>query len=210
MENYTNKLLSIQTQPLDSPQTSIPYSELVKLAPIKEPSVFETAIKKLAHRLPFKTESWPSFGSYAEDHFMVELGEFTCNLCYCERGSCTLRSKCTNIIDLVFEVFRVVFPNYTEAARTASMGLERFADQRLLIWLRMSSEIYYMYQVNEYFGFRAATYNVTWMCEELVRMGQFVREIDAFESKEHILKGLIISGMPHEYASRLYQQLKDA
>jgi hypothetical protein len=67
-----------------------------------------------------------------------------------------------------------------------------------------------MYQVNTYFGLRTATYNVTWMCEELVRMGMFSNAADAFESEEHIRKGLTISGLPNDYASRIIYELKDA
>jgi hypothetical protein len=208
MENYVDKLLSLQAQVLDSPKTSIPYGKLLKLTSIKEPALLETAMKQLAQDLPFKATSWPSFGKYVEDWYMVELSEFKCNLLYCERGGYDLRHKCTNVIDLVFEILRIVVPGYTEAARSIAASLDRIADQRLLIWLRMSSEIFYMVQVNEYFGLRVATYNVTWMCEELVRMGVFASEAEAFESEKHILKGLTISGMPYEYARRLLHKLK--
>ena len=141
---------------------------------------------------------------------MVELSEFRYNLLYCERGSSELRNKCANVIDLVFEILRIVAPGYTEAASTIAASLDRMADQRLLIWLSMSSEIFHMYQVNKYFGLRAAAYNVTWMCEELVRMGVFSNESEAFESEEHILKGLMISGLPNQYARRVIHELKDA
>jgi hypothetical protein len=210
MENYEDKLLSLQAQVLDLPQTSIPYGKLVKLVSIDEPAVFEKAIKKLAQDLPFETHSWPSFGRYVEDWYMVELSEFKCNLLYCERGGYELRNKCANVIDLVFEILRIVAPGYTEAASTIAASLDHIADQRLLIWLHRSSEIFHMHQVNEYFGFRVAMYNVTWMCEELVRMGVFSNESDAFESEVHILKGLMVSGMPYEYTRRLIHQLKDA
>ena len=210
MENYVDKLLSLQAQVLDSPKTSIPYGKLVKLASIHEPALFEKAIKKLAQNLPFETNSWPGFGGYVEDWYMVELSEFQCNLLYCERGGYELRNKCANGIDLVFEILRIVAPGYTKAASTIAASLEPIADQRLLIWLHMSSEIFHMHQVNEYFGLRVATYNVTWMCEELVRMGVFSNESEAFESEKYILKGLMISGMPSQYARRLIHQLKDA
>jgi hypothetical protein len=210
MENYLDKLLSLQAQVLDSPKTSIPYGKLLKLVSITESARLEKAFKELAQDLPFKTNSWPHFGRYVEDWYMVELSEFKCNLLYCERGGYDLRNKCADVIDLVFEILRIVAPGYTEAASTIAAGLDQIADQRLLIWLHRSSEIYQMYQVNEYFGLRVATYNVTWMCEELVRMGVFSNESDAFESEQHILKGLMISGMPHEHARRLIHQLKDA
>jgi hypothetical protein len=210
MENYVDKLLSLQAQVLDSPKASIPYGKLVKLVSIDEPALLEKAIKKLAQDLPFETSSWPRFGHYVEDWYMVELSEFKCNLLYCERGGYELRNKCANVIDLVFEILRIVAPSYTEAASTIAASLDHLADQRLLIWLHMSSEIFYMHQVNEYFGLRMATYNVTWMCEELVRMGVFSNESDALKSEKHILKGLMISGMPKEDANRLIQHLRDA
>lgn len=209
MENYIDKLFSLQPQVLDSPKTSIPYGALLKFAAIHNPSLFEKALKELATSLPFKTGSWPSFDGYVEDGYVVELNEFRHNLHYCERGGYDLRSKCANAIDLIFEILRIVSPGYTKTASVLAAGLDRLADQRLLIWLRMSSEIYYMYQVNEYFGLRIATYNVMWMCEELVRMGVFVEASDAFESTEDMLKGLMLSGMPKDDASRLIQQLRD-
>jgi hypothetical protein len=210
MENYATKLLSLQAQVLAPPKTSISYSKLLELVAIDEPAVLEKAIKKLAQELPFETHAWPGFGHYVEDWYMVELSEFKCNLLYCERGGYDLRNKCANVIDLVFEILRIVAPGYTEAASTIAASLDHLADQRLLIWLQMSSEIYHMHQVNQYFGNRVATYNVTWMCEELVRMGVFSTESEAFESEICILKGLMISGMPNEYARTLLQQLKDA
>jgi hypothetical protein len=210
MENYAEKLLSLQAQVLEPPKTSVPFGRLMKLASMEEPTLLEKAIKKLAQDLPFQVSSWPGFGQYVEDWYMVELSEFKCNLLYCERGGYELRNKCEDVIDLVFEILRIVTPVYTESARTIAASLDRIADQRLLIWLRMSSEIFYMYQVNEYFGLRLAAYNVTWMCEELVRMGVYSNESDALEDQKYILKGLMISGMPMEYANRLLQQLKNA
>ena len=210
MENYENKLLSLQVQVMEPPKTSIPYGKLLALVSITESALLEKALKELAQDLPFKTNSWPSFGGYVEDWYMVELSEFKRNLLYCERGGYDLRHKCANGIDLVFEIVRIVLPGYTEAARSVAAGLDRMADQRLLLWLQMSSEIYHMYQVNEYFGLRVATYNVTWMCQELVRMGVFANETEAFESEEHLLKGLMSSGMPDEFARRLLHQLKDS
>lgn len=209
MENYIDKLVSLQVQELDPPKTSIPFDKLLTLTSIHDPARFEKAIQRLAQDLPFKTNSWPSFGQYIEDWYMVELSEFKSNLLYCERGGYDLRRKCANAIDLAFEILRIVAPGYTEAASKIASGLDRFADQRLLIWLRMSSEIYHMHQVNTYFGLRVATDNVTWMCQELVRMGVFSNEVEAFESEEPILKGLMLSGLPTEYSKRLLRQLKD-
>ena len=210
MDNYVDKLLSLQAPVLDSPKTSIPYEKLLTLVSITDSARLEKALREMAQDLPFKTNAWPSFNGYVEDWYMVELSEFKRNLLYCERGGYDLRYKCANGIDLVFEILRIVAPGYTEAARTLAAGLDQLADQRLLLWLNKSSENYHLYQVNEYFGLRVTTYNVTWMCEELVRMGVFSNTSDAFESEEHILKGLTISGMPNEYAGRLLHQLKDS
>lgn len=209
MENYIDKLFSLQPHVLDSPKTSSPYGGLLKFAPIRDPILFEKALKELATSLPFKAGSWPSFDGYVEDWYVVELNEFRCNLHYCERGGYDLRNKCANVIDLVFEIFRIISPGYTQAASALAAGLDHLADQRLLIWLRMSSEIYHMVQVNEYFGLRTATYNVTWMCEELVRMGVFSDETEAFKSTQHMLKGLMLSGMPGDDANRLLRQLRE-
>jgi|GEM_PF-2023628 hypothetical protein len=208
MQNYIDKLLSLQTQVLDAPKISIPYDKLIKLVSLHESAVFETEIKRLAEDLPFKTNALPSFGQYVDDWYMVELGEFKCNIFYCERGGFDLRSKCVNNIDLSFEIFRIIIPGYTASAAAIAKQLDSIADQRILIWLKMSSEIYYMYQVNAYFGLRVATYNVAWMCQELVRMGVFTNELDAFVNEEYILKGLMLSGMPNEFTRKIIEQIK--
>lgn len=208
MENYLNKLLALQPQVLDEPKASITYSNLIPSTSIHEPSLFEIAIKKLAEELPFKTNNFPSFGQYIEDWCMVELSEFKRNILYCERGGYDLRSKCVDEIDLAFEIFRIVMPAFTSSASEIAKNLDRLADQRLLIWLRMSSEIYQMYQINQYFGLRVATYNVTWMCEELVRMGVFTNESEAFANEEYIRKGLMLSGMPSQFARNLLSSIK--
>ncbi len=113
-----------------------------------------------------------------------EVGEFKRQLLYCERGSCDVRENCEN--------------------------LDRIKDQRLLIWLRMSSEIYHMFQVNRYFGIRMLSSNVTWMCQELVRMGVFSNTLDAFKSELHIIKGLMLSGATSDFVSELYRELQNA
>lgn len=210
MENSLNKLLTFQSQILDEPKTSIPYNKLMQLVSIHEPTLFEVEIKKLAEDLPFKIYNLPSFGQYVDDWYMVELNEFKHNLLYCERGGYDLRSKCENGIDLSFEILRIVAPGYTPSATAIAKTLDPLADQRIFIWLGMSSEIYHMYQVNHYFGFRVATYNVAWMSQELVRMGVFANESDAFANEEYILKGLMLSGMSNEFARNLIHQIKDS
>lgn len=209
MNNYIDKLLSLQAQVLDEPKTSIPYDKLIKLVSIHEPTAFENAIKELAEGLPFKIYNLPSFGQYVDDWYMVELSEFKRNILYCERGGYDLRSKCENNIDLAFEIFRIVAPGYTTSATAIAKRLDPLADQRILIWLRMSSEIYHLYQVNTYFGLRVATYNVAWMCQELVRMGVVTSESDAFANEEYILKGIMLSGMSNEFARKIIQQIKE-
>jgi hypothetical protein len=210
MQNYIDKLLSLQAQILDTPKTSLPYDKLIKFVSIHEASVFESAIKKLAEDLPFKIYTLPSFGQYVDDWYMVELNEFKRNILYCERGGYDLRSKCENGIDLTFEILRIVAPGYTASATAIAKTLDPIAHQRILIWLGMSSEIYHMFQVNHYFGVRVATYNVAWMCQELVRMGVFANESDAFENEKYILKGLMLSGISNEFARKIIQQVKDA
>lgn len=206
MQNYIDKLLSLQAQALDIPKTSISYDKLIKLVSIHEPTAFENAIKKLAEDLPFKIYTLPSFGQYLDDWYMVELSEFKHNLLYCERGGYDLRHKCENNIDLIFEILRIVAPGYTPSASVIAKTLDPITEQRILIWLSKSSEIYHMYQVNAYFGLRVATYNVAWMCQELVRMG--VVAVEAFENEKYILKGLMLSGMPNGFARKIIEEMK--
>jgi hypothetical protein len=208
--NYEAKLLSIVTDELPSPEGSISFAEFVGLVSIKTTDAYERELRKLAEKLPYKTVLWPSFGQYVEDWFRVEIGQFKRQLQYCERGGCDVREDCENLIDLSYHIFNIVSPALTPSASRAVEGLDQIRDQRLLIWLKMSSEIYHMYQVNSYFGVRMLNANVAWMCEELVRMGVFKTPSDSFKSRKHILKGLMLSGMPSRTGSKLYQELQDA
>jgi hypothetical protein len=210
MENYEAQLLSITTEEMPQPQGSIPYAYLSALVSIKTTDSYERELRKLAKKLPYKTSSWPSFGQYVEDWYKVEVGEFKRQLQYCERGSCQVREDCENLVDLSYQILNVVSPRLTSSASKIAENLDRIKDQRLLIWLSMSSEIFHMYQVNKYFGTRMLNANVTWMCEELVRMGVFNNTSDAFGSEKHILQGLMLSGLPKSMASILYQELQSA
>ncbi|MGD9557963.1 MAG: hypothetical protein AB7V25_13150 [Mangrovibacterium sp.] len=210
MENYEAQFLSITTEEMPAPKGGIPYAGLSVLISIKTTDEYERELRKLAKKLPYKTSSWPSFGQYVEDWYRVEVGEFKRQLQYCERGSCEVREDCENIIDLSYQILNVVSPSLTPSASKVAENLDRIKDQRLLIWLRMSSEIFHMYQVNKYFGTRMLNANVTWMCEELVRMGVFESTSAAFRSERHILQGLMLSGLPKSTASMLYQELLNA
>jgi hypothetical protein len=110
---------------------------------------------------------------------------------------------------LSYQILNVVSPSLTPSASKAAHNLDAIKEQRLLIWLHMSSKIFHMYQANSYFGTRMLHTNVTWMCEELVRMGVFSNPKDAFQSKKHILHGLMLSGLPKSMASTLYEELQN-
>jgi len=208
--NYEAKFLSIIADELPSPEGSVSFGELVELVSIETTDAYERELRKLAKKLPYKTALWPSFGQYVEDWYRVEIGQFKRQLQYCERGGCDVRENCENLIDLSYYILSIVSPDLTSSASRVAESLDRIKDQRLLIWLRMSSEIFHMYQVNLYFGVRMLNANVAWMCEELVRMGVFQTPSDAFKSQRHILQGLTLSGMPGSTASKLYQELQDA
>ena len=210
MANYETKFLAITSDELPSPKSSIPFSELVGLVSIRRTDAYERELRKLTQKLPYTTASWPSFGQYVEDWYRVEIGQFKRQLQYCERGGCDVREDCENLIDLSYYILSIVSPGLTSSASRVAESLDRIKDQRLLVWLRMSSEIFHMYQVNSYFGMRMLNANVAWMCEELVRMGVFKKPSDAFKSQRHIQKGLMLSGLPRDTAIELYHELQDA
>jgi len=210
MENYEAKFLSVTTDEMPSPIGCITYADFSSLVSVKTVDAYERELRNLAKKLPYKTTSWPSFGQYNEDWYRVEVGEFKCELQYCERGSCQIRESCENLIDLSYQILNIVSPSLTQSASKAAETLDRIKDQRLLIWLRISSEIFHMYQINNYFGIRMLNANVTWMCEELVRMGVFGNTADAFKSEKHIIQGLMLSGLPKSTASTLYLYLLNA
>lgn len=204
---YESKLLSLTVEELPIPKSFIPYANLSALLSIEKIDIYENELRKLAKRLPYETTSWPSFGEYVENHIRVNINAFQYHLLHCERGSCQVIEDCKNIIDLSYQILKIVSPSKTPSALKIAESLDRILDQRLLIWLSMSSEIFYMYNVNKYFGTRALYTNVTWMCEELVRMGVFEDAFTAFCSKKHIVHGLTLSGLPKSTASKFYEEL---
>ena len=210
MENYESKLLSVVIDEMPLIKGCIPYADFSSLVSIKAVDAYERALRDLAKKLPYETSSWPSFGQYNEDWYRVEVGEFKRELQYCERGSCQVRESCENLIDLSYQILNIVSPSLTPSASKVAETLDRIKDQRLLIWLGMSSEIFHMYQINNYFGTRMLNTNVTWMCEELVRMGVFGNTSDAFKSEKHIIQGLMLSGLPKSKALTLYLELQNA
>ena len=193
--------------PLPAPTTSIPFSDLTSLLPLRDHHAYATQLQALAQQLPYPISRWPAFGEYAEDWLSVEISEFKQQLFYCERGGYTLQASSENLIDLSYQIFRAIIPAMTPSTQQAAATLDRIKDQRQLIWLRMSSEIYRMFQINPQFGMRTAYANVAWMCEELVRAGTFPTPQAAFNNREAILHGLTLSGLPHAYAANVYEQL---
>lgn len=207
MENYEGQLLSITAEEMSVPKGAISFSDLSAMISIQTAGEYERELRKLAKKLPYKTSSWPVFGEYIEDWYRVEVGEFKYQLQYCERGGCKVRADCENIIDLSYQIQRIVSPRLTLSASKVAEILDKINDHRLLIWLRKSSEIFHMYQVNKCFGSRILYANVTWMSEELVRMGAFESAWAAFRSERHIVQGLSLSGLPKSMALMFYQEL---
>lgn len=204
---YGAQLLSLSMEKLPLPKSSIPYSDLSILIPIKDIHTYEYELKKLAQKLPYGTKSWPSFGQYVEDRCRVVVNEFQHQLEYCERGSYRIINNCENIIDLSYQILNIAFPSLTPSALKVANSLDQTIDQRLILWLGMSSEIFYMYTVNKYFGIRMLNANVTWMCEELVRMEVFENPFTALHSEKYIVQGLMLSGLPQIMASKIYKEL---
>jgi hypothetical protein len=210
MINYEKQLLTLKPNELPEPKGCIPFSSLTQLVSITKVDAFHKEIIQLACSLPYGTSSWPSFGSYVDDWYRVEVDGYKKQLLTCERGSCRVVADCENMIDLTYHILNVAIPSRTESAATLLEKLDHIKDQRLRIWLSKSSKIYQMFQINKYFGVRQLNSSVTWMCEELVRMGVFKSVSDAFESEKHIIKGLMLSGLPRSEAKKMYSDLKNA
>jgi hypothetical protein len=208
MENYESKLLGIDPIPTERVISTIKLSDLMGYVSIRDTEGFKKAIQTLALKLPFYIRNWPGFETYVEDWFNVEVTRFRYNFYYCERGGVDLRVSCNDFIDAAFEVFKIAMPLLTRTAGVLAAKLDPIADQRLLIWLRMSSEIYHMQQINDLFGRRMAVANLAWMSEELVRMGVASDPGAAFGKKGHILKGLTLSGYPLEQADEIYNRME--
>lgn len=210
MENYEKRLFDIKPSELSKPVSCISYQQLAILASIESSKKYEVEVNKLTELLPFKVSKLPSFGEYTEDWFNVEVNTWKNQLQYCERGRTDIRKNCENQIFLYYYILDAVMPSLTSSAMEIFKKLDQIKDQRLIIWLSMSSKIYLMYQVNKYFGKSMLIKNTTWMCQELVRMGIFKTTSEAFNSEKHIIHGLRISGAPIEFAKELYTELKFA
>ncbi|MBL4799476.1 MAG: hypothetical protein JKY50_18895 [Oleispira sp.] len=210
MKNYEKHLLSLKPNELPEPKACIPYSSLTALVSIARADVYQKEIVQLACSLPYGTSSWPKFGSYIDDWYRVEVDGHKKQLLTCERGSCRVIENCENMIDLTYHILDVVMPSHTDSAEILKKKLDHIKDQRLRIWLSKSSKTYQMFQVNKYFGIRKLNSSVTWMCEELVRMGVFKNVDEAFLSEKHIVKGLMLSGLSKPTAEKLYGDLRSA
>ena len=210
MENYEKKLLSIITTESQLNDSIFSVAELMSFSSIRNIKDFEAAVHSLVERLPFQVSKLPSFGLYLEDWFKIEVNLYGYELIFCERGSYDIKEKSDNFFDIAFEIFRIIFPSLTEPAKNIASTFDRIDDQRLMIWLQMSSEIYYMFIINEFYGYKSSTNNITWMCEELVRMGVAENLQNAFNKKDHIIKGITLSGIPISKANEIYNKLKNA
>jgi len=210
LENYEKKLLSIKVTESPLNESIFSVAELISFSLIKNTKDFETTIVSLVRRLPFQVPKLPSFGLYVEDWFKIEVNLYGYELIYCERGNYDIRERSDNFFDITFEIFRIISPSLTESAKNIASTIDKIEDQRLLIWLQMSSEIYYMFKINEFYGYKSSTKNITWMCEELVRMGVAENLQNAFNKKDHIIKGITLSGIPITKANEIYNKLKNA
>jgi hypothetical protein len=210
MENYEKKLLSIKVTESQLKENTFSVAELISFSLIKNIKDFETAILSLVKRLPFQISKLPSFGLYVEDWFKIEVNMYGYELIYCERGSYDKREKCENFFEIAYEIFRIISPTFTKPAEDIASTLDKIVDQRLMIWLQMSSEIYHMFLINKFYGYKTATQNITWMCEELVRMGVADNLENAFNKKDHIIKGITLSGFPISNANEIYKKLRNA
>lgn len=210
MENYENKLLSIKTIESTLYENSISSTELISFSSVRNIEDFEKVIHDLTKRLPFRIDKLPSFGLYVDDWYKIEVNQYEYKLIYCERGNNDIREKRNSFFDIAYEVFRITCPSLTEPAEEIATKLDRIIDQRLMIWLQMSSEIYYMFVINKFYGYKSAIKNITWMCEELVRMGVAENLQSSISKKDHIIKGITLSGIPFSKANEIYNKLKNA
>jgi hypothetical protein len=210
MENYEKKLLSIKVTESQLKENTFSVAELISFSLIKNIKDFETTVLSLVKRLPFQISKLPSFGLYVEDWFKVEVNMYGYELIYCERGRYDTIEKCDNFFEIAYEIFRIIAPSLTKHAEAIASTLDKIADQRLMIWLQMSSEIYHMFLINRFYGYKSATKNITWMCEELVRMGVADNLENALNKKDHIIKGIALSGLPISKANEIYNKLNNA
>ena len=138
----------------------------------------------------------------------VFVSELKHELDYCERGSRTSVARCRNNIDLTYQVLKKMTIHVSLPTSQVAAQLDHIADQRLILWLSKSTEIYRMFICNTLFGMRVLEENVAWMCDELVRMRVFENQTDAFDSEFHILHGLMLSGLPRAEAEKMYAELR--
>ena len=206
MQNYVEKLLELDPiQPIYTPN-SAPLQLLTAYKATGDAKVLEAMLRALAQRLPYFLGQWPSFSDYEDDWYLVQATFLHFDVVYCERGGLDKRKTGLNFVEVTYEIFKIAQPIYSREAETLAAALERINDQRLLIWLRMASQIKHMFEVNHHFGWRSFYANVMWMCEELVRMGVCNTAAEGFEQREVIIHALKIGGLPEEVAQSMYEQ----
>jgi hypothetical protein len=207
--NDKNNFLSIKATKLTAPRPQLNTVDLFKLLSLKDSKSYKKELLDLA----FKTSLETSCGSLSFDSELLTNGveghyliykEFTFQYAYSERGSTSIIAKCNNLIELTYYFFKHYIMKHTSSTAEIFKTLDRIDDHRLLIWLRMSAEIYNMFQINKSYGEKTLKCNIIWMCEELVRMKLFTCPSKALRNKQYIIHGLKLSGMPESFAQQIY------
>lgn len=205
--SYERKLMAIRSPVLPYPKERLSDAFLKHhLRGITEIEDYAVAFQTFANTLSFKVPEHLVFGHYAEDCTSVKVENGKYQLYYCERGGWHLEADCRDLVDLTYAIFSDILP-LTASAKTTLASLDRIKDQRLILWLKMSSEIYHAFKVNEVFGERKLKENVSWMSEELVRTQVFKTPESAMQSEKHIVQGFMLGGMPKDMAQTLYRHL---
>ena len=133
---------------------------------------FIEMLKKISMRLPFKIEKFPSADAYNPGWYGIDLNEGYQLFSNGDIGrGPRLNSQANDVVDFVYDIYKAIFPNYTELGEIAKNRLEsqKLDSNRYIWWLMHGSEVYNMYQVNRYFGLKSLVSYRRWACEELAR-----------------------------------------
>ena len=210
----------LTAEELPKPSLHISCAELYELDVLKDAYEVIEKLKYFSGRLPFHIEenSWPGEDKWNSGGQIADFQDGKLRLTYVDSGRAPGRTmRYSNSVEFAYAVCKQIFPRYTASASRAikTFELEKIKHQRLILWFEMSSNVYHMSCVNDYFSHRSLVNGVRWMRDELVRMELLDKTEYLFSEKapsalqrKYLIHGLLLSGMPKPVAKNMLSKIE--
>jgi len=184
---------------------SVPLGEIIAQSTTKNDRAIEQAMVALARELPFALGPWPSFTENVEDNFRVKVSLGAIDVQMIERGQARYGHQGLTFVDAFYEVTRLLAPQLSTEAKAAIESADADAKQ-LRPWLASASLVKHMFEVNVYYGRRAASLILWWMCDRLVKTGAYPTLQHAADAQATLVHALRLGGIPDNVARRIYRE----